>query len=162
VTASSSPAKGDLAVVPPGLPRAFAAARGSDADLLIVITPVSRDPSISATQPGSSQASSRPGACSKFRPSTTPSTTAQRLACDRAYQMTQERYDQLEEQVDELLASPAYQRASSAAARKKAAERFLITRADGFSPPTSLVREELHGRAQQLAKAARASASGLF
>jgi quercetin dioxygenase-like cupin family protein len=31
--------EGDLAVVPPGLPRAFAAARGSDADLLIVITP---------------------------------------------------------------------------------------------------------------------------
>lgn len=31
--------EGDLAVVPPGLPHAFAAARGSDADLLIVITP---------------------------------------------------------------------------------------------------------------------------
>jgi uncharacterized RmlC-like cupin family protein len=31
--------KGDLAVVPPGLPHAFAAARASDADLLIVITP---------------------------------------------------------------------------------------------------------------------------
>jgi hypothetical protein len=91
---------------------------------------------------------------------------ARRLACDRAYQMAQERYDRLEEQVDdlaaELLASPAYQRASSAAARKKAAERFLITRADGFSPPTSLVREELHARSQQLAKAARAPASGLF
>ena len=29
----------DLAVVPPGLPHAFAAARGSDADLLIMITP---------------------------------------------------------------------------------------------------------------------------
>jgi hypothetical protein len=46
------------------------------------------------------------------------------------------------------------QQASSAAAGKKAAERFLITRADGFSPPTSLVREELHARAQKLAKAA--------
>ena len=31
--------EGDPAVVPPGLPHAFAAARGSDADLLIVITP---------------------------------------------------------------------------------------------------------------------------
>ena len=36
--APSSLAKGP-AVVPPGLPYAFAAARGSDADLLIVITP---------------------------------------------------------------------------------------------------------------------------
>jgi hypothetical protein len=75
---------------------------------------------------------------------------AQRLACDRAYQIAQKRYDQLEEQLDdltaELPATPAYQQASSAAARKKAAERFLITRADGFSPPTSLVREELHAR----------------
>ena len=31
--------EGDLAVVPPGLPHAFAAAKASDADLLIVITP---------------------------------------------------------------------------------------------------------------------------
>ena len=31
--------EGDLAVVPPGLPHAFAAAAGSDADLLVVITP---------------------------------------------------------------------------------------------------------------------------
>ena len=31
--------EGDLAVVPPGLPHAFAPARASDADLLIVITP---------------------------------------------------------------------------------------------------------------------------
>ena len=31
--------EGDLAVVPPGLPHAFAAAPASDADLLIVITP---------------------------------------------------------------------------------------------------------------------------
>ena len=31
--------EGDLAVVPPGLPHAFAAAPGSDADLLLVITP---------------------------------------------------------------------------------------------------------------------------
>ena len=32
-------AEGDLAVVPPGLPHAFAAAGASDTDLLIVITP---------------------------------------------------------------------------------------------------------------------------
>jgi len=31
--------QGDLAVVPPGLTHAFAAARSADADLLIVITP---------------------------------------------------------------------------------------------------------------------------
>ena len=91
---------------------------------------------------------------------------AQRLACDRVHQMAQQRYEQLEGQLDdlaaELLASPAYQQASSAAARKKAAERFLITRADGFSPPTSLARDELHARAHKLAKAARASTNGLF
>jgi hypothetical protein len=79
--------------------------------------------------------------------------------------MARERYDQLEEQLGdlaaELLASPAYQQASSAAARKRAAERFLILRADGFSAPEPLYREELHARAQQLAKAAKGS-SGLF
>jgi hypothetical protein len=31
--------RGDLVVVPPGLPHAFAAAPGHDADILIVITP---------------------------------------------------------------------------------------------------------------------------
>ncbi|WP_197681877.1 AraC family ligand binding domain-containing protein [Actinopolymorpha singaporensis] len=31
--------RGDLVVVPPGLPHAFAAAPGADADILIVITP---------------------------------------------------------------------------------------------------------------------------
>jgi hypothetical protein len=84
---------------------------------------------------------------------------AQRQACDRAQLMAHERYDQLEGRLDdlaaELLASPAYQQASSADARKKAAGRFLIPRADGFSPPTSLIRNELHARAQKLAKAAR-------
>jgi hypothetical protein len=91
---------------------------------------------------------------------------ARRQACTRTYQMAQERYDQLEDQLDdlaaELLASPACQQASSADARKNAAARFLIPRADGFSPPTSLIPNELHARAQKLAKAARASASGLF
>ncbi|MFF4489184.1 cupin domain-containing protein [Streptomyces sp. NPDC001544] len=32
-------ARGDLVIVPPGMPHAFAAAPGADADLLIVITP---------------------------------------------------------------------------------------------------------------------------
>ncbi len=90
---------------------------------------------------------------------------AAREACERVNQTAQERYDQLEDRLDdlaaELLASPAYQRASSPAARKQAAERFLIPHADGFFPP-ALVRDELYARAQKLAKAARASASGLF
>jgi hypothetical protein len=50
---------------------------------------------------------------------------ARRQACTRASQLARERYDQLEDQIDdlaaELLASPAYQQAISAAARKKAA-----------------------------------------
>jgi hypothetical protein len=90
---------------------------------------------------------------------------AAREACEQVNQTAQERYDQLEERLDdlaaELLASPAYQRASSPAARKQAAERFLIPHADGFFPP-ALARDELYARAQKLAKAARAPASGLF
>ena len=105
----------------------------------------------------------------KFIPAGTDSSVgwaARRQACTRAYHMAQELYDQLEDQVDdlaaELLASPAYQQASSAAARKKAAARFLMPRADGLSAPNAAVPDELHARAQKLAKAARASASGLF
>jgi len=90
---------------------------------------------------------------------------AAREACERVHDMAQERYDRLEDRLDdlaaELLASPAYQRASSPAARKQAAERFLIPHADGFFPPTP-ARDELYARAQKLAKAARAPASGLF
>lgn len=52
-----------------------------------------------------------------------------------------------------LLTDSTYQRAGSAAARKQAAERFLTTWADGWSPPT-VAREELYARAQQRAKAA--------
>jgi hypothetical protein len=91
---------------------------------------------------------------------------ARRQACTRAHQIAQERYDQLEDQLDdlaaELLASPAYQQASSAEARKKAAARFLIPHADGFSAPSSLIPNELHARAQKLIKAPRASARELF
>jgi hypothetical protein len=80
-------------------------------------------------------------------------------------QTAQERYDQLEDRLDdlaaELLASPAYQRVSWSAARKQAAERFLIPHADGFFPP-ALARDELYARGQKLAKAARVPANGLF
>ena len=81
-------------------------------------------------------------------------------ACDRAHEMTQAIYGQIQDRLDglaaELLASPAYQQASSPAARKQAAERFLIPHADGFSPPP-LVRDELYARARRLPKG-----SGLF
>lgn len=90
---------------------------------------------------------------------------AAREACDRVNETAQERYDQLEDRLDdlaaELLASLAYQRASSPAARKQAAERFLIPYSNGFFPPAA-ARDELYARAQKLAKAARAPASGLF
>jgi hypothetical protein len=90
---------------------------------------------------------------------------AAREACGRVATMAQERYDQIEDRFDdlaaELLARPAYQRASSPGARKQAAERFLILHADGFFPPAQ-ARDELYARAQRLAKAARASARGLF
>jgi hypothetical protein len=90
---------------------------------------------------------------------------AAREACDRALDMTEAQYDQIITQLDELaaefLASPEYQQASSADARRHAAERFLIPRADGFRPPP-LVRNELHARTQRLAKTARHPAAGLF
>jgi hypothetical protein len=88
---------------------------------------------------------------------------ALREAVEQADQMTRERYDQLEDRLDdlaaELLASPAYQRARSPAARKQAAGRFLIPHADGFSPPPR-VRDELYARARELGKGS--SAGGLF
>jgi hypothetical protein len=90
---------------------------------------------------------------------------AGREACDRADKMAQSVYGQFEGRLDdlvaELLASPGWQQASSPAARKQAAERFIIPHADGFRPPP-LVCEELYARARQLARAARASPSGLF
>lgn len=85
-----------------------------------------------------------------------------REALDRANQMAQERYDQLEGRLDdlaaELLASPAYQQASSPTARRQAGERFLVPHADGFSPP-ALVRDELRSSPR---RARASSASGLF
>jgi hypothetical protein len=62
---------------------------------------------------------------------------AVREACDRAQQVTEAAYRQLEDRLDdlaaELLASPAWQQASSPAVRRQAAGRFLIPHADGFS-----------------------------
>jgi hypothetical protein len=49
------------------------------------------------------------------------------------------------------LASPGWQQAASAGARKKAAEQFLISKADGFFPPP-FVRDELYAKAQRLFK----------
>jgi len=81
--------------------------------------------------------------------------TAVRLACDRADEAARQRYADIDEHYEQLaadlLADPAYQRAGSAAARKQAAERFLTTWADGWAPP-AVARDELHARAQRLAK----------
>jgi hypothetical protein len=79
-----------------------------------------------------------------------------RAAVERADQLAQEQYQQqitprLNELAAELVSSPDFQEASSAAARKLAAERFLIAAAGGFAPP-AVVRDELYARAQRLAK----------
>ncbi|SCL43855.1 hypothetical protein GA0070606_0046 [Micromonospora citrea] len=83
--------------------------------------------------------------------------TAVRLACDRADELTRQRYadidDHYEQLAADLLADSTYQRAGSAAARKQAAERFLTIWAGGWAPPT-VAREELYARAQRLAKTA--------
>ncbi|MFJ1542309.1 hypothetical protein ACIODS_27600 [Micromonospora chalcea] len=81
---------------------------------------------------------------------------AARTACDRADELTRQRYADIDDHYDQLaervLADAAYQRAGSAAARKQAAERFLVRWADGWVPP-AIARDELYARAQQLAKA---------
>ncbi|TDB80232.1 hypothetical protein [Micromonospora sp. KC721] len=83
--------------------------------------------------------------------------TAVRLACDRADELTRQRYADIDDHYEQLaaglLTDPAYQRAGSAAARKQVAERYLTTWADGWAPPT-VAREELYARAQRLAKTA--------
>lgn len=77
--------------------------------------------------------------------------------------MALERYEQLDDRLDELatelLASPEYQRASSPGGRKQVAERFLVPHGDGFRPPPR-VRDELYARAQQLAR--QRNGRGLF
>jgi hypothetical protein len=81
---------------------------------------------------------------------------ATRTACDRADELTQQQYADINDRYDELagqlLADQAYQRAGSVGARKQAAEQFLTAWADGFVP-TSLIRDELYARGQRLAKA---------
>ncbi|WP_146179976.1 hypothetical protein [Micromonospora sp. RP3T] len=81
--------------------------------------------------------------------------TVVRLACDRADDLTRQRYADIDDHYDQLAASlltdPAFKRAGSAAARKQAAERFLAAWADGWVPPT-VPRDELYARAQRLAK----------
>jgi hypothetical protein len=90
---------------------------------------------------------------------------AVRDACDRAQQLADAAYGQLEHRLGdlaaELVASPAWQQASSAAARRQAAGRFLVPHAGGFSPP-SLIRDELYARARQLAKGRPGPAGGMF
>ena len=80
---------------------------------------------------------------------------AVREASEQADELAQQQYERINPQLDELarelLASPEYQRASSPPARRRIAEQFLISRADGFSPPAH-IREELYAKAQQLAK----------
>ena len=87
-----------------------------------------------------------------------------RAACDRADELTNQRYADIDDQYDDLAAQllkdPAYLRAGSVGVRKQAAERFLGTWADGFVPP-ALVRDELYARAQRLAKVA-AQPPGLY
>lgn len=74
---------------------------------------------------------------------------------DGAYRAVQ---GQLDDLAAEFLASPGWQQAASAGARKKAGEQFLISKADGFFPPP-FVRDELYAKAQRLFKS---SGGGLF
>ncbi|TDD00572.1 hypothetical protein E1292_28370 [Nonomuraea deserti] len=82
-----------------------------------------------------------------------------RTACERADALAKVQYIQLGQQLDglaaELLADPEYRVTSSPAARKQLVDRFLISRADGFSGP-SYVRDELYARVQQLRKSSTA------
>ncbi|MEU6711517.1 hypothetical protein ABZ897_08530 [Nonomuraea sp. NPDC046802] len=82
-----------------------------------------------------------------------------RTACERADDLAKVQYIQLGQQLDglaaELLADPEYRVTSSPAARKQLVDRFLISRADGFSGP-SYVRDELYARVQQLRKSSTA------
>jgi hypothetical protein len=81
---------------------------------------------------------------------------AVRQACDQAEAMSGAQYAELTTRLDDLaaqlLTDVDFQRASSPGARKQAAEQFLISQADGFSPPAH-VRDELYARAQKLSRA---------
>jgi hypothetical protein len=88
-------------------------------------------------------------------------------ARDRADDLAAEAYRPVLEQIDsvaaEFLASPGWQQNASAGLRKKAAEQFLIPRADGFFP-SAAVRDELYTKAKDLSKVkdSKADGSGLF
>jgi hypothetical protein len=58
-----------------------------------------------------------------------------------------------------ILDLPEWKQAAASDARKKAAEQFLISRADGFCPPP-LIRNELYARTRDLLK--DRGSSGLF
>jgi hypothetical protein len=83
-------------------------------------------------------------------------------ARERAEELSDQAYRSVQGQLDDLaaefLASPGWQQAASAGARKKAAEQFLVSKADGFFPP-AFVRDELYAKAQRLFKS---SGGGLF
>jgi hypothetical protein len=83
-------------------------------------------------------------------------------ARERAEELSDEAYRTIQGQLGDLAAeffvSPGWQQAASAGARKKAAEQFLTSRADGFFPPT-FIRDELYAQTQRLFKN---SGSGLF
>lgn len=87
---------------------------------------------------------------------------AVRDALERAELLAQAQYAQVTARLDDLaadlLTDAGYQKASSPGARKLAAERFLIPRADGFAP-SALVRDELYAKAQNLAKTPYRSAT---
>ena len=84
---------------------------------------------------------------------------AMELAQQQSSQTHRAIWDQLDEVAAEFLASPGWQQSASSAGRKKAAEQFLTSRADGFFPPPDL-REELYARARELSKSR--NSSGLF
>lgn len=92
---------------------------------------------------------------------------AAQQARDQADDLVAEAYRPVLEQIDsiaaEFLASRGWQQNASAGLRKKAAEQFLIPRADGFFPSAAL-RDELYTRAKELSKAKdpKADDSGLF
>jgi hypothetical protein len=83
-------------------------------------------------------------------------------ARERAEELSDEAYRTIQGQLGDLaadfLTSPGWQQAASAGARKRAAEQFLISRANGFFPPT-FIRDELYAQTQRLFKN---SGSGLF
>lgn len=88
-------------------------------------------------------------------------------AVDRALKLAEKLADdayrpikgQLDELAAEFLASPGWQQSASSAGREEAAGEFLISRADGFCPPT-VIRKELYHRARDLSK--DRGSNGLF